>query len=98
MRHALGSGQNPVVCTGLLVNLVKIVLENNVFKFDGKACKQKLGTAVGTKFAPSQAYLFMVEFERKLWEGGADTLLVWSRYIDDVFLIWTRGNVNWTVS
>ena len=34
MRHALNSRQNPGVSTGSLVNLVRFVLENNVFEFD----------------------------------------------------------------
>jgi hypothetical protein len=35
-----------------LVSLTKLVLENNYFEFDEKIFRQKLGTAIGTKFAP----------------------------------------------
>ena len=45
-----------------LVDLARLILENNYFEFDGKVYKQKLGTAIGTKIAPSfvniQWYLF----------------------------------------
>ena len=33
-----------------LVSLGKLVLEINVLEFDGKVYRQKLGTAIGTKF------------------------------------------------
>ena len=85
MRCALDSRRNPGVSTSSLVNLAKVVLENNVFEFDGKVYKQKLGTAIGTKFAPAYANLFMADFETKLLDGSVDKPLVWFRYIDDVF-------------
>ena len=43
--------------------LMKLVLENNHFKFDGKHYLQKLGTAMGSSMAPSYASLFMWKFE-----------------------------------
>ena len=74
-----------------MVNLAKVVLENNVFEFDSKVYRQKLGTAIGTKFAPAYANLFTADFEKKLLDGSVDKPLVWLRYIDDVFFIWSRG-------
>ena len=35
-----------------LVSLTKLVLENYYFEFDEKIFRQKLGTAIGTKFVP----------------------------------------------
>ena len=63
-----------------------VALENNAFEFDGPVYRQKFGTAIGTRFAPAYANLFMAEFERKLLEGTFDKPMVWLRYIDDVFL------------
>ncbi len=36
MRYAFDKRQNPGVSTDSLVSLAKVVLENNVFAFDGK--------------------------------------------------------------
>ena len=91
MRRALNSRQDPSISTGSLVNLGKVVLENNVFEFGGRIFRQKLGTAIGTKFAPAYANLFMADLEKRLLDGAVDKPLVWLRYIDDVFLIWTHG-------
>ena len=44
------------------------MLENNVFEFDGKVYRQKLGTAIGTKFAPAYANMFMASLEERMLE------------------------------
>ena len=46
--------------------LIDIVLQNNVFKFNDKLYLQKQGTAMGTKMAPSYANLFMGKMEKQL--------------------------------
>ena len=52
--------------TSELVDLARIVSENNYFKFDGRIFHQKLGTAMSTKFAPAFAKIFMAELEKRL--------------------------------
>ena len=42
-----------------LISLAKLVLENNFFEFNENVFRQKLGTAIGTKFAPCFANVFM---------------------------------------
>ena len=39
------------------------VLKSNCFEFDGKVKKQLLRTAIGTKFAPTYASIFMDKLE-----------------------------------
>ena len=48
-----------------LISLARLVLENNYFEFDEKIFRQKLGTAIGTKFAPGFANIFMGYLEEK---------------------------------
>ena len=38
----------------------------NIFEFDEKTIKQKHGTAIGTKFAPPYAILYMADLKEKL--------------------------------
>ncbi len=89
MRYALDSKRNPGVSTGSLVNLSKVVLENNVFEFDGQLYRQKFGTAIGTKFAPAYATLLLADFERRLLEGSVDKPMVWFRWL--VFYLDSRS-------
>ena len=46
-----------------------------------------LATAIGTKFAPPYARIFMEKVEIEFLESQVCKLLVWFRYIDDVFFI-----------
>ena len=46
---------------------------------------------MGTQMAPSYANLFMGEFEQQFLQTQNKLPLVWWRYIDDVFAIWTHG-------
>ena len=50
-----------------LVSLAKLVLENFFFEFDENMFRQKLGTAIGTKFAPGFANLFMGYFDERFF-------------------------------
>ncbi|XP_075438932.1 uncharacterized protein LOC142481350 [Ascaphus truei] len=80
-----------------ILESINFILKHNLFKFDGTYFLQKCGTAMGTKFAPSYANLFMDNWETDtIWsehEFGAD-LVLWRRYIDDVFFIWKGSSEN----
>ena len=56
---------------------------------------QVQGTAMGTKMAPSYACLFMGVLEQRILECSPDKPLLWVRFIDDIFGIWTHGMVKW---
>ena len=50
-----------------------------------------LGTAIGAKFAPTYVSIFMDKLESGFLKSQKLTLLLWYRYIDNVFFIWTHG-------
>ena len=68
-----------------------MVLDKNYFEFVNTFCRQKLGTAKGTKFAPACANLFMTRVEERFLTESADLPLLWMRFIDYLFFIWTYG-------
>ena len=74
-----------------MTELADVVSKNNIFEFDEKTFKQKLGTAIGTKFAPLYAIIFMADFEEKMLESFEKKPMIWWRYIDDIFFIWEHG-------
>ena len=53
--------------------------------------KQLQRTAIGTKFAPPYAILFVGYLEDKILNSFVEKALVWWRYIDDIFVIWQHG-------
>ena len=48
---------------------------------------------MGTRTAPSYANIFMADLENKLLDNSPNNLqpLIWKRYIDDIFVVWTHG-------
>ena len=91
MKEVLKNRDDQTISTESLMELIEIVLKNNIFENDDKFYKQKQGTAIGTKMAPSYAILFMDALERGILDGSELKPFVWWRYIDDVFLIWEHG-------
>ena len=75
-----------------LCNLLRLVLTTNNFEFDNKHFLQVGGTAMGTKLAPSFANIFMGDFEDKFVYTYHLKPLIWKRFIDDIFFIWTYGD------
>ena len=43
------------------------------------------------KMAPSYANLFMGKFEENALADASHSPLIWWRFIDDIFLLWTHG-------
>ena len=71
------------------VELLRVVLEENYFDYSGRYNYQIAGTAMDTKLAPSYANLFMSNFEDKCVCAYPQHPLLWERFIDEIFLIWT---------
>ena len=85
-----------------IVESILFVLEKNNFFFDEVCHHQKVGTAMGTKFAPPYAsqsigYLEETELTRQLlyhFETSVCKLIIrwFLRYIDDGFVLWPKGH------
>ena len=82
---------NKQISSDTLVELVEIVLKSNIFQFDEKTFKQVRGTAIGTKFAPPYAILFMADLEEKILSASEKKPMIWWRNIDHIIFIWEHG-------
>ena len=72
--------------TNDLVKLAEFVLKSNLFELKNENKKQISGTAIGTKFAPPYAYIYMDKTKTDFLKTQELQPFVWSRYIDDIFL------------
>ena len=63
----------------------------NNFCFNGKHYLQTHGTAKGTRMALSYANLFLAKFETDGLSRAPFQPFIWMRYINDIFMIWTRS-------
>ena len=91
LREAVDKRKARKVPTSKLVKMAEFVLKNNYFQFSDNVSQQISGTAIGTKFAPPYACIFMDQVESKFLQTQKFQPLVWFRYIDDIFFIWTHG-------
>ena len=69
---------------------MNLVLKNNVFEFNEQFYLQTQGSAMGMKMAPAYANLFMGKLETHLINKASKHIHTWKRFIDDIFIIWTR--------
>ena len=91
LESALEHREDKRISVDSLMELVRVVLKNNFFEFDGEFYHQLRGTAIGTKCALSYAILFMAAFEEKSLFQAPDRPWLWWWYIDDISLIWHHG-------
>ena len=69
-----------------------LVLMLNIFEFDEMLFIQMIGTAMGTRAAPTFANLFMGKIDKMIqkaaWIGTRNLIMFYKRFIDDILLIW----------
>ena len=94
LREALDKGTRKEIPTENLIKIAEFVLKNNFFEFDTNVHEQISGIAIGAKFAPPYACIFMDQLESKFLENQNLKPLVWFRYLDDIFFRWTHGQEN----
>lgn len=73
-----------------IIRLLKVVLKQNYFTFNGKIYHQKEGLAMGSPLSGLLADLYMNHFERKFIMSN-DTyrkrIMFYRRYVDDTFVV-----------
>lgn len=74
---------------GHLLRLLELTLRNNDFTFDGQFYLQVCGTAMGKNYAPGLADIYMEDFDEGAVNGYHIIPLLYGRYLDDFFFIWT---------
>ena len=75
------------------MKLLELGLKKNDFLFNGQWYLQTSGTAMGKKFAPSYANIYMAEFEQEVLEKATKLPLVYWRFLDDIFIIWPHSEI-----
>ena len=72
-----------------LLGLLEIILKNNDFAFDNKFFVQTTGIAMGKKFAPALANIYLIDLDNKITRGfELIKPLFYFRYLDDIIMAW----------
>jgi len=74
-----------------LLQLLEINLTRNDFEFNGDFFLQIKGTAMGKKFAPAYANIFMAEWETSALSSCQKTPEHYFRYLDDIWGVWSHS-------
>lgn len=72
-----------------ILKLLQINLSRNDFEFNGKFYLQIKGTAMGKKFAPAYASIFMAAWEEAALQTVPLQPAAYFRFLDDIWGIWT---------
>ena len=78
----------PKIVTTRLLNFI---LKENYFSFNQTIYHQTKGVAMGTPIAPTFANFFMHDLEQRFFTTQSHLPLLYKRYIDDIFIVWTHG-------
>ena len=83
--------ENRVPETPLLIQLARIVFENNFLtsEFSNDIFHQTFGIAMGTPFAVTAANAFMLRHEKNIVNQYSQYLQLYKRFIDDIIVVWT---------
>ena len=79
---------------GLFCNQLHTALFSYIeyYLFDVSNVRYQIsGTAIGTKFAPPYACIYMDYMENQFLKNEQIQPWIWFRYIDDIFFIWTAS-------
>lgn len=71
-----------------IVELLKLILENNDFEFNDEIYLQTCGCPMGKVIGPSAANIYLLDFDEAAMSGFAVKPLLFFRYLDDVFFLW----------
>ena len=78
-------------------NLLKLCLENNDFEFNNEWFLQTSGTAMGKKFAPNYANLFLAKWEHEALAKCPKKPSCYFRFLDDIFIIWPHSKDDFNI-
>lgn len=88
VKKAFTENPDPARPTDQILELLKISLSGNDFEFNGKYYLQTMGTAMGKRFAPALANLYLLEFDDCAINNFHIKPILYFRYLDDIFFLW----------
>merc|ERR1711989_119271 len=88
MEKNLEGRSTKKIPTNDLMELERLVLDNNEFQFEGESFVQREGTAIGSKLGKNYACAYMGEWEKEV-NGKAEQEIgkrprFWKRFVDDI--------------
>ena len=77
-----------------LLELLEISLKNNDFEFNGEFYLQTMGCAMGKRFAPALANIYLLDFDNKAQNDFKIKPILYFRFLDDIFFLWPCDSIS----
>ena len=61
------------------------------FEFNGEMYQQVCGCAMGKRFSPNFASIYVAEWEKATLSKSSKSPLLYLRYLDDILIIWPHS-------
>ena len=91
VKNAFLANPDPRRSDPHVLELLELSLKYNDFEFNGDTFLQISGTAMGKKFAPSYANIFMAEWETTALAKCYLKPSMFLHYLDDIWILWDHG-------
>ena len=91
VKKAFGQNPDPKRPDEAILKLLDISIKNNDFTFNGETFLQLCGTAMGKRYSPGLANLYLLELDDAAVGGlkpEGTKPIIFIRYLDDIFFIW----------
>ncbi|PWA29263.1 hypothetical protein CCH79_00013957 [Gambusia affinis] len=92
IKECLNENPDPDRPDKIIMELLKINLERNYFKFDDGWFLQTKGTAMGKRFSPAYANIYMAKWEKECFQKCEKLPEAYYRYLDDIWGIWNHNH------
>lgn len=82
--------QNPIAGRpdSHIINFLEIAMRGNDFEFNGNFYLQIMGKAMGKRFAPALANLYLLNLDEKAKNWFRIKPSLFFRFLDDIFFLW----------
>lgn len=91
VKNILQRNPDPERPDEALIKLLDLGLTKNDFEFNGEFYLQIKGTAMGKKFAPAYANIYMAEWEETVFHKCPKRPMCYYRFLDDIWGVWTHS-------
>ena len=79
------------ILTDQTKTLLKLSLKGNDFECNGEMYQQVCGCAMGKRFSPNFASIYVAEWEEAALSKCSTSPLLYLRYLDDILIIWPHS-------
>ena len=91
VKKALDSSPVPSRPDNFILQFLELTLTRNDFLFDNSFFLQTCGCAMGRKYSPAYADIYLADWEESAFLKCPLRPLVYYRYLDDIFGLWDKS-------